>query len=82
MNFEFGTDYYTISRLRSKWKVNKTVYYYYGDTDREGYVELLPKHEKWNPYKHKYVVSKRIEDVFESKEEAEKECQRRNEELF
>lgn len=75
----FSERVYSISRRNGQWKVNKTIYLFEGENEKKkGYVDLLPEHEKYNPYKSKYRVTKKIEDVFLTREEAQQECERRN----
>jgi hypothetical protein len=90
VDFQFGQEVYVISRRGSKWKVNKNVYVYYGqgvvinpynpakiDKYLEGYVQVRPKKTAYGKAK---PVNKKKEDVFASKIEAERECERRNQE--
>ncbi|MFJ7982458.1 hypothetical protein ACIQ1D_19575 [Lysinibacillus xylanilyticus] len=70
---------HTIVRLKGKWKVNKTIFRHKGLNDNGDVIVLAEK--DLNITTNKYFRTKKKEDVFDSYEDALKECERRNVEL-
>ncbi|WP_047154489.1 hypothetical protein [Aneurinibacillus tyrosinisolvens] len=84
MNYEIGQILYSIGKQKGLWKVNVTPYFFNGLLEKDD-VSLQFVENITIPYKSdskRTLVKKKKTDVFLTPEEAEKECESRNEAIF
>jgi hypothetical protein len=84
MNYEVGQIFYSIGKQKGLWKVNVTPYFFNGLLEKD-YISLQFIENENISYKSdskRTLVKKKKNDVFLNREEAQKECQARNDAIF